>query len=187
MTKRMKLIIAALLSLALTTLIDYITGYELEFSAAYLVPVALCGWSLGKTPVWYMSIASGAITWWMDFIEGRPYSHMMFQYWNSFTCFLISLVTGLSLYRVRNSLEERNRANSHLQSALSDLEASTAEIRKLQSGLQVICAWTKQVKVGDKWMNPEEFLTNHLHLHLTHGISPEASLGFEKELEKLRA
>ena len=84
-------------------------------------------------------------------------------------------------------LEERNRANSHLQSALSDLEASTAEIRKLQSGLQVICAWTKQVKVGDKWMNPEEFLTNHLHLHLTHGISPEASLGFEKELEKLRA
>ena len=32
----------------------------------------------------------------------------------------------------------------------------------------------KQIKVGEKWMTPDEFLTTQLHLSLTHGISPSA-------------
>jgi hypothetical protein len=33
-------------------------------------------------------------------------------------------------------------------------------------------------------MTPDEFLSTQLHLELTHGMSPEASLEFEKEIER---
>jgi hypothetical protein len=90
----------------------------------------------------------------------------------------------LLLHRLKRTLEERSRANQDLQKALEDLKSSTEEIRKLQNGLQVVCAWTKRIKVGEQWMTPDEFLSTQLHLKLSHGMSPEASIEFEKELQR---
>lgn len=71
--------------------------------------------------------------------------------------------------------------NERLCDALDKLQESTAEIRALQSGLQTVCAWTKQIKVGEEWMSPEDFLKTQLHLRLTHGISPEAFSEIRKQ------
>ena len=98
------------------------------------------------------------------------------------TCFVISLVTGFVLSRLRQTLLERKQAYEELRLALKNLEASTSEIRKLQSGLQTVCAWTKQIKVGEQWMTPEEFLKTQLHLQLTHGLSPEGFREMGKNL-----
>jgi hypothetical protein len=127
-------------------------------------------------------VPSGVASWLVD--ANHPYSHYEIQFWNSFTCFLITIVTGLLLRRLRHTLEERKQMNQDLQKALEELKHSTEEIRKLQNGLQVICAWTNRIKVGDTWMTPDEFLTTQLHLKLTHGMSPEATREFEKELER---
>ena len=120
----------------------------------------------------------------VDSLSGHSYSHLAFQYWNSFTCLAISLVTGLLLCRLKHTLVERERMNGELQRAVEEQKRATEEIRKLQNGLQVVCAWTKRIKVGDQWMTPEEFLSTQLHLKLTHGMSPEASREFEEELLK---
>lgn len=179
-----KMAVASIISLLVMAYIDYITGYEFVFSAAYLIPVSLCAWYLRKRAVWLMAIASGLATWFVDMLSGRPYSHFMFQYWNSFTCFLISLVTGLLLHRLKHTLEERKQMNTDLQKALEELKNSTEEIRKLQNGLQVVCAWTKRIKVGDQWMSPDEFLQTQLHLTVSHGMSPEAAHEFEQDLKR---
>ncbi len=105
-------------SLLVMAYIDYITGYELVFSAAYLLPVSLCAWYFGRRAIWLMSIASGLAAWFVDTIDGHDYSHFMIQYWNSFTCLLISLVTGLLLHRFKRTLEERKHMNDDLQKAL---------------------------------------------------------------------
>lgn len=165
--------LSVLLFVALVML-DYATGHELVFSAAYLIPVSLVAWYCGRPAIWIMSFASAVITLAMDHVEGHSYSHLMFHYWKSFSCFVISMTTGTLLHRLRETLRERKRANEDLQKALTDLQASTAEIRQLQNGLQVVCAWTKQIKVGEEWMSPDEFLMSRLHINLTHGISPEA-------------
>lgn len=155
-------------------ILDYFTGQELVFSCAYLIPVALTAWWFSRRSVIAMSIASGMITFLVDEIDGYAYSHPGIGYWNAFTCFLISILTGLTLFRLRQTLTERETANEKLRKALHALEESTHEIRKLQSGLQTVCAWTKRIKVGEKWMTPDEFLTHELHLQISHGISPEA-------------
>lgn len=181
---RRKMMLVSILSLIAMAYIDYITGYELVFSAAYLIPSALCAWYLGRRAIWLMCIASGIAAFVVDAMSGYPYSHFMIRYWNSLMCFLISLITGLLLYRLKQTLEERKQMNIELQNALDELKRSTDEIRKLQSGLQVVCAWTKQIKVDGQWMTPDEFLSNRLHLKVSHGMSPEASREFENELKQ---
>src|ERR1700744_5672917 len=164
--------------------VDYITGYELVFSAAYLLPVSLCAWYFGRREIWLMSLASGAASWFVDSTSGHAYSHFMIQYWNSFMCFLVSLLAGLLLHRLKHILQERKQMNTELQLALDELKRSTEEIRKLQNGLQVVCAWTKRIKVGEQWMTPDEFLASQLHLKISHGMSPEASREFEEEIKR---
>jgi len=161
-------------SLCFMGLLDLMTGQEIVFACAYLLPVALAGWWFSRRWVAGMSIGSGCTAFVADQFDGYSYSHPGIAYWNAFTCLLLSLVTGVALARLRTTLNERKKANEELRRALARLQDSTAEIRKLQSGLQVVCAWTKRLKVGEVWMTPDEFLSTQLHLRLSHGISPEA-------------
>jgi hypothetical protein len=183
-SSRLKWALFSLISLLVMAYVDYITGNEIVFSAAYLIPVSFCAWHFGKRAVWLMSVASGLASWYVDSLSAHAYSHVMFQFWNSFTCFGISVVTGLLLYRLRHTLAERKQMNNDLAKALEDLKRSTDEVTKLQNGLQVVCAWTHRIKVGKDWMTPDEFLRTQLHLKLTHGMSPEASAEFERELKR---
>ena len=51
------------------------------------------------------------------------------------------------------------------------LSEATAEIEKLRTGLLKICAWTKRIEIDGRWIPVDEFLSDHLHLKLTHGMS----------------
>ena len=61
------------------------------------------------------------------------------------------------------------------------LEAASAEIAKLRKGLLKICAWTKRIEIDGRWISVDEFLSDHLHLKLTHGMSVEGARLFQKE------
>jgi hypothetical protein len=163
--------LVSVVSLFLAGFVDYITGYDLVFSAIYLVPVALCGWYLGWRAAVLMAIASAVLSWFAD--TGHHYDDPSIQYWNAFSCLLVSLIGGMLVFRVK-------RVNSELADALAKLKSSTEQITNLQDKLQVVCAWTKLIKVGEKWMSPEEFLSTQLNLKLSHGISPEGLRRFEE-------
>lgn len=171
-------------SLFAMALLDFVTGQELAFSCAYLVPVALTAWWFQRVHVVVMALLCGTTAFIVDRLDGYEYSHPSIEYWNAFTCFVISIITGLVLSRLKKSFCERIRMTEELQLALQKLEESTAEIRKLQSGLQTVCAWTKRIKVGDKWMSPDEFLSTQLHLQLSHGMSPEAYEEMRRSLSR---
>ncbi len=168
--------------LLLMATLDYLTGQELVFSCAYLLPVGMTAWWFSQRSMIMMSVTSGLTAFLVDEFDGYEYSHPAIGYWNAFTCFVISIVTGWILFRLRKTLVEREVANEELRIALEKLEASTLEIRKLQSGLQTVCAWTNKIQVGDKWMTADEFLSSQLHLNLTHGISPDAYREMAKSL-----
>ncbi len=163
--------------------LDFSTGQELAFSCAYLLPVSLTAWWFSRRAMVAVSFVSCVMAFVVDELDGYAYSHPGIQYWNASTCFIISIATGLVLSRLKAVLIERQQANDELRAALEKLEASTQEIRKLQSGLQVVCAWTKRIKVGDEWMTAEDFLVSQLHLKLSHGMSPEALQEWTKGLD----
>ena len=75
--------------------------------------------------------------------------------------------------------EEKRRLYEQLQQA-------TQEVHRLQQDLVTVCAWTKQVRVGNEWKSLEDFLTERLHLRLSHGISDEAVGRMQDDLRKLQ-
>ena len=44
-----------------------------------------------------------------------------------------------------------------------------------------ICAWTKRVRIDDRWISFEEFLTGELGANITHGIHPEVLQQFRED------
>jgi PAS domain S-box-containing protein len=61
------------------------------------------------------------------------------------------------------------------------LSEAAAEIEKLRTGLLKICAWTKRIEIDGRWITVDEFLSDHLHLKLSHGMSVEGAQLFRKD------
>jgi hypothetical protein len=75
---RGKMAILSIASLMVMAYVDYITGYELVFSAAYIVPIVFCAWHFGVRSILLMSIASGVANWLVDM--NHPYSNSIVQF-----------------------------------------------------------------------------------------------------------
>jgi hypothetical protein len=85
---------------------------------------------------------------------------------------------------VQRQQEAERAAAAAREQLLEKLRASHARIEALQRSMLTICAWTKTVWDGERWMPVEEFLSEHLDIPVSHGISEEA---FKYQLEKIGA
>lgn len=94
--------------------------------------------------------------------------------WVVLTVSLVRDTAGEPLFFISQikDISARKRAEQELREAV-------AEIEKLRSGLVTMCAWTKQVQVDGRWLPVEKFLSEHLHLKLTHGMSVEGARIFD--------
>jgi hypothetical protein len=61
------------------------------------------------------------------------------------------------------------------------LTEAAAQITQLRKSLLKVCAWTKRIQIDGRWIPVDEFLRDHLHLKLTHGMSVEGRQLLEKE------
>jgi hypothetical protein len=182
--RTLKVSVVSLLCLATVSYVDYITGYEMLFFVFYFIPVALCGWYLGKLGMFSVAVLSGACWFLVDVLSGHHYPHEAIRYWNSFICFLAFAIIGFGLHHLKRSRDKEQESRRELEKALAELQDSTREIRNLQSQLQVVCAWTQRLRLEGKWVTLDEFLTSKLNLRISHGISPEALAEIKRELSK---
>jgi K+-sensing histidine kinase KdpD len=178
--------VASLASLVVVGFFDYITGYELYMEVFYFIPVSICAWHLRRRDVLVVATLC-ALTWGgVDFYVGHPYSSRFFWYWNIFVNFSLFLILGLVVKSLRDNLRKQSLARQELEKTLAGLRQSAVEIEKLRSQLQIVCAWTKSIKVEDKWMTLEQFLHDHLRVKISHGISPEALKEIAREIEEAK-
>jgi len=61
------------------------------------------------------------------------------------------------------------------------LAKAVAEIKRLQEGLLKVCTWTKRIRIDERWISLDEFLTEHLHLKLMPGTSVQGGRMFDDE------
>jgi len=59
------------------------------------------------------------------------------------------------------------------------LAKAAAEIKRLQQGLLKVCTWTKRIRIDERWISLDEFLTEHLHLKLIPGTSVQGGRMFD--------
>ncbi len=175
-------VIASLISLAVVSCLDYATGDEVLFFVFYFIPVSLCGWYLGRRSTLAMAALSGVSWFLVDRLSGHTYAHEGIRYWNGCICLIAFAIIGFILHHLRRAYARQERTREDLEKALADLQRSTEEIRDLQNHLQVVCAWTKRIRVDDKWVSVDKFLAEKLQIPISHGISPEALEELRKEL-----
>jgi hypothetical protein len=176
MSKRfqLKVILASLANLLVLSYVVYLAGYHFLFFVFFFIPVSLCGWYLGRLSVVSMAILTGVAWCIVDILADHQYPFEFFRYANSFICFLAFAIIGLLLQRLRRGLLEQIEVRRELEKALDEIQRSTEETRRLQSQLQVVCAWTKRINVEGRWVALDEFLTKNLNTKITYGVSPEA-------------
>ncbi len=180
---RLKILLTSLVSLGVVSFIDWWTGYEGLFFIFYFVPVALCAWRLSPTTTISMAALAAASWFATDWLSGHVYSHAWLRYWDCLICFLALATLGTLMYRWQRSLEEERKTREELAKALEQVNRSNEEVRKLQSQLQVVCAWTKRINIDGKWIPLDEFLSSKLNVQISHGISPEAFEEIKKSLK----
>ena len=171
---KLKVLAASLANLLVLSYIVYLAGYNFLFFIFFFIPVALCGWYLGRVSVICMAILSGVSWCVVDILSNHFYPAEVCRYANTVICFLAFAIIGLFLQRLRHSLSEQMRISRDLEKTLKELNRTTEEARKLQSQLQVVCAWTKRINIEGRWVALDEFLTNQLNTKITYGVSPEA-------------
>jgi K+-sensing histidine kinase KdpD len=171
---KLKVLAASLANLLVLSYIVYLAGYNFLFFIFFFIPVSLCGWYLGRVSVVCMAILSGVSWCVVDILSNHYYPSELCRYANTVICFLAFAIIGLLLQRLRHSLTEQLRVRRDLDKTLEELNRTTEEARKLQSQLQVVCAWTKRINIEGRWVALDEFLTNTLNTKITYGVSPEA-------------
>lgn len=73
---------------------------------------------------------------------------------------------------VMDQMELRLSARQMAQ-GLERLLGGMKELTELTEYI-TMCAWTKKIRIGEDWLNFEEFLRERLGLAVTHGIHPDA-------------
>ena len=169
--------------LALVTLIDYVTGTESLFFVFYFLPVAVLAWFVSRRAANIMALASGVAWWTVDRLGGHVYPHELYRLWNAVTCWVAFALVAWGVSEIRRRLQQERRLNAALAKTLETQQRATDEIRRLQGQIQVVCAWTKRIRVADRWLSFEEFLRSQLGIEVTHGISEEAARELRKQIE----
>lgn len=60
-------------------------------------------------------------------------------------------------------------------SFMTPIDAPDIQVYESGERILTLCAWSKRVRSGDRWASIEEFLTTHLNVKISHGISPQSA------------
>ncbi|MBD3320473.1 MAG: diguanylate cyclase [Chitinivibrionales bacterium] len=105
---RVIMTIATFILIIILGFVDYLTGYEFDFSLFYLVPVLMIAWFIGRWQGLVVS-AFSAIVWLVaDSASGHSYSGIGFSFWNFVTRLVFFSLASLLLSALRNSLEKED-------------------------------------------------------------------------------
>ena len=130
--------------IVLIGIIDYLTGYELNFFVFYFIPIASAAWYINRRAALAFALASG-LTWVVvDMFSGDRYSWWFYQYWNSAIRCVSFVIIALAVSTIKELLAQ-----------------AFSEIRKLRSLLPIRAACKRIRDDTGYWEQVEVYMSNH--------------------------
>ena len=119
-------------------LVDWQTGYELNFFVFYFAPLSVAAWFLGFGSSVAVAVLSALVWYGADMLSGHVHSSPFYAVWNTTIRLVSFLAIGWSVSRVRRALDDQHHTAETLRRALS-------EIKVLEAFLP-ICAQCKKIR-----------------------------------------
>jgi hypothetical protein len=155
-------------------LVDWLTGYELNFFVFYFLPVSVGAWFLGLGASVSLALFCALVWFGADVLSGHVYSSSVYAVWNTAIRLVSFLAIGWSVSRMRQALDREHDTSENLRRALS-------EIKVLEAFLP-ICAQCKKIRNQQgAWQQLEAYIGQHSNTQFSHGYCPECA---KKALEE---
>jgi len=108
--------LAGFLLVIVIAIVDFFTGYQLNFSMFYLIPIIWITWKSGKLGGVIYSIFSSIAWLEADLLAEPLYTHPLIPYWNAFMRLGMFILVVLILSALKRSLEKeiQNSRTDHL-------------------------------------------------------------------------
>jgi hypothetical protein len=147
-------------------LVDWQTGYELNFFVFYFAPVSVAAWFLGFGFSVALAVLSALVWYGADLLSGHMYSSPFYAVWNTTIRLVSFLAIGWAMSRMRRALDREHHATETLRRALS-------EIKVLEAFLPV-CTQCKKIRNQEgSWQHMEVYIEQHSNTQFSHGYCPE--------------
>lgn len=155
-------------------LVDWRTGYELNFFVFYFLPIAVGAWFVGFGMVLAVAVFSALVWAEADVLSGHIYSSHIYAVWNTVIRLVSFLAIGWSVSKIRGMLDHERETTDVLRQAMS-------EVKVLEAFLP-ICAGCKKIRDKDgTWQHLEVYIGEHANTQFSHGYCPDC---YKKALEE---
>lgn len=149
-------------------LVDWLTGYELNFFVFYFLPVSMGAWYFGYLGAISLSILSAGVWFGADVLTGHTYASDVYAVWNALVRLVSFLAIGLSASRIKLLLDREREVTASLRKSVS-------KIKVLESFLP-ICAQCKKIRNQQGvWQQLEVYIGQHTDTQFSHGYCPECA------------
>ena len=101
---KFSLSLIGLVSVVFIGVLDYLTGYEIQFTFFYLIPVSMVTWFAGKRSGVSISIASALAIYAANSVAGKEFSTPLIFLWDIFITLGLFFVVVFSLSALENAL-----------------------------------------------------------------------------------
>jgi hypothetical protein len=149
-------------------LVDWLTGYELNFYLFYFLPVSIGAWFLGLGASVSLAVFSAMVWFGADVLSGHiPLTHAH-AVWNTTIRLVSFLAIGWAVSRMRHALDRERTTAEALRQALS-------EIKVLEAFLP-ICTQCKKIRNQQGvWQQLEIYIGQHSNTKFSHSYCPECA------------
>jgi hypothetical protein len=149
-------------------LVDWLTGYELNFFSFYFLPVSIGAWLLGLGAATTLAVFSALVWFGADVLSGHVYSSPFYAVWNTIIRLVSFLAIGWSVSRMRQAHDSEQKTAETLSRTLS-------EIKVLEAFLP-ICAQCKKIRDRQGvWQHLEAYISQRTNTQFSHSYCPECA------------
>jgi len=149
-------------------LLDWLTGYELNFFVFYFLPVSLSAWFLGLGASLTLAVVSAIVWSGADVLSGHAYSSHFYAIWNTMIRLVSFLAIGWSVHKIRCLLDREREMAEALRRLLSET--------KVLEAILPICAQCKKIRSEEgHWQQLEVYIGEHSNTRFSHGYCPECA------------
>lgn len=154
--------------------VDWGSGYELQFFVFYFLPVGITAWACGAGCAYALAVVSAAVWFSADLFSGHPYTYPSYAFWNTAIRLVSFVIVGYSLARIRMLLAAQRKI-------ADDLRKSMSEVKTL-AGLLPICASCKKIRDDSGyWHQLEVYIEDHSAVQFSHGLCQQCAAKYLKD------